>query len=81
MRYRDLIQFEPLSSVVQLVDAEEADAAQRLVATYIISQRMADVLTSLVIPHLQFATPHDNRGLLIVGLIVRLNLDRVRNIG
>jgi hypothetical protein len=67
MHYRDLIQFEPLASVVQLMDADEADAAQQFVASYVISQRMADVLTNLVIPQIQFDTPQDNRGLLIVG--------------
>ena len=67
MHYRDLIQFEPLSSVVQLIEADEADVAQQFVASYVISNRMADVLTTLVIPQIQFDTPHDNRGLLIVG--------------
>lgn len=67
MRYQDLIQFEPLSSVVQLVDANQADIALNLVSSYVISNRMADVLTNLVIPQIQFDTPQDNRGLLIVG--------------
>ncbi|HEX9441857.1 MAG TPA: DUF6079 family protein, partial [Roseiflexaceae bacterium] len=65
--YRDLIQFEPITSVVQLVDADEADIARQLVASYVISRRMADVITTLVIPQLQFDELRDNRGLLIVG--------------
>ena len=67
MRYRDLIQFEPITSVVQLVDADEADVARQVVASYVISRRMADVITFLVIPQLQFDEPRDNRGLLVVG--------------
>ncbi len=67
MNYEDLIQFEPIESVVQLRDADEADAARQLVSTYVISAEMSEKLTNLVIPQLQFEKPHDNRGLLVVG--------------
>ncbi len=67
MRYADLVQFDPIESVVQLRDADEIRAAQRLIKTYVISEEMADKLTSLVIPQLQYDQPIDNKGLLIVG--------------
>ncbi|GAB1487438.1 hypothetical protein MASR2M79_24960 [Aminivibrio sp.] len=67
MKYGDLIQFEPIESVVQLRDADEAVAARQLVQTYVISSEMAERLVSLVIPQLQFDQPMDNKGLLIVG--------------
>ncbi|GIW90640.1 MAG: hypothetical protein KatS3mg109_1072 [Pirellulaceae bacterium] len=67
MRYRDLIQFEPIESVVQLRDADEATSARQLVSTYVISDEMAEKLTGLVIPQLQFDQPVDNKGLLVVG--------------
>ncbi len=67
MEYRDLIQFEPIESVVQLRDADEAAAARQLVKTYVISGEMAEKLTSLVVPQLQFDQPVDNKGLLVVG--------------
>lgn len=67
MKYGDLIQFEPIESVVQLRKADEAAAAQQLVQTYVISEEMAEKLTSLVIPQLQFDQPVDNKGLLVVG--------------
>ena len=67
MKYRDLIQFEPIESVVQLRDADEAAAARQLVETYVISEEMAEKLISLVIPQLQFDQPMDNKGLLVVG--------------
>ncbi|WP_431195854.1 DUF6079 family protein, partial [Methylococcus capsulatus] len=37
MRYGDLIQFEPIESVIQLLDANRPDEAKKLVATYVIS--------------------------------------------
>ena len=67
MKYGDLIQFEPIESVVQLRDADEAAAARQLVQTYVISGEMAEKLTSLVVPQLQFEQPMDNKGLLVVG--------------
>lgn len=67
MRYSDLVQFEPIETIIQLRDADKQDAAQHLVETYVISDRMAEQLTDLVIPQLQFQSPHDNRGVLVVG--------------
>lgn len=67
MRYADLIQFEPIETVVQLRDADETGAARQLVRTYVISEEMAERLCNLVIPQLQFDQPLDNKGILIVG--------------
>lgn len=67
MKYRDLIQFEPIESVVQLREADEASSAKRLVQTYVISEEMSEKLAEIVIPQLQFESPTDNKGLLIVG--------------
>jgi len=67
MKYKDLIQFEPIETVVQLREADDKRGAATLVKTYVISDRMADLLTRLVIPQLQFAELKDNKGLLVVG--------------
>ena len=68
MKYGDLIQFEPIESVIQLRDADEATLARQLVETYVISEEMAEKLTGLVFPQLQFDQPtDDNKGLLVVG--------------
>jgi hypothetical protein len=67
MRYKDLVQFEPIETVVQLREADKKDEATNLVKTYVISERMADILSRLVIPQLQFAEPKDNKGLMVVG--------------
>jgi len=67
MKYRDLIQFEPIESVVQIRDADEAAAARQLVQTYVISSEMAEKLIGIVVPQLQFDQPTDNKGLMVVG--------------
>jgi hypothetical protein len=67
MKYGDLIQFKPIESVIQLRSADDADVAQQLVESYVISEEMAGRLVDLVIPQLQFEKPADNKGLLVVG--------------
>lgn len=67
MRYEELIQFDPIETVVQLRDADEAEAARHLVSTYVISEEMAEKFTALVFPQLQYDQPADNKGLLVVG--------------
>lgn len=67
MKYRDLIQFEPIESVIQLRSADQLSNAQRLVASYVISKDMAERIVNLVIPNLQFEEPYDNKGLMVVG--------------
>ena len=67
MKYSDLIQFEPIETVVQLREADTAADARRLVETFVISDRMADMLGDLVFPQLQFGKTADNKGLLVVG--------------
>ena len=67
MKYGALIQFEPIESVIQLRDADETSTARQLVKTYIISEEMAERLTGLVFPQLQFDQPIDSKGLLVIG--------------
>lgn len=67
MKFRELIQFEPIESVVQLLNADKTEAARQLVQTYVFSDEMAERLIHGVIPQLQFDQPMDNKGLLVVG--------------
>jgi len=67
MLYRDLVQYDPIESIIRLRETEQRDTARDLVRTYVISDRMADRLADLVIPQLDLDRPRDNRGVLIVG--------------
>ncbi|MBU9314573.1 ATP-binding protein [Burkholderia multivorans] len=67
MRYGDLIQFEPIESVIQLLDANRPDEAKKLVATYVISDDMAERITKQMIPQLSFDESVDHKGVLVVG--------------
>ncbi len=67
MKYRDLIQFEPIESVVQLLDADRPDEAKKLVSTFVISDDMAERIAKLMVPQLGFDDTVDHKGVLIVG--------------
>lgn len=67
MLYRDLVQFTPIESIIQLRDAEKEPAAKSLVQSYVISDAMANKLVDMAFPQLQFERPQDNKGVLIVG--------------
>ncbi|MCG7977135.1 MAG: ATP-binding protein [gamma proteobacterium symbiont of Clathrolucina costata] len=67
MRYGDLIQFEPIESVIQLLDANRPDEAKKLVATYVISDDMAERIAKQMIPQLSFDESVDHKGVLVVG--------------
>ena len=54
MKYGDLIQFEQIESVIQLLDAGRPDEAKKLVATYVISDDMAERICKLMVPQLGF---------------------------
>ncbi|OOK52006.1 DUF6079 family protein [Pseudomonas aeruginosa] len=67
MKYGDLIQFEQIDSVIQLLDAGRPDEAKKLVATYVISDDMAERISKLMVPQLSFEDSVDHKGVLIVG--------------
>ncbi len=67
MKYSDLVQFDPIESVIQLEQAGSPAAVRQLVQTFVVSKRMSEQLCDLVIPNLQFESAADNKGVLIVG--------------
>lgn len=67
MYYGDLIQFEQIESVIQLLDANRPEEAKKLVSTYVISDEMADRIANQMIPQLAFDESVDHKGVLVVG--------------
>ena len=67
MLYRELVQFEPLDTIIQLRESADLGEARRLVKTYAFSDRMVEQLSGLVFPQLQMARGVDNKGIFIVG--------------
>lgn len=67
MKYNELIQFEPVTEVIQLSQANDKDIATQLVETFVISDRMADVIINRIVPELRIDIAAGGRGLFIVG--------------
>ena len=67
MRYRDIVQFTPIETIIQLREADKELTAKNLVETYVISDAMANKLVDMALPQLQLDRPQDNKGILIVG--------------
>lgn len=66
MKYRDLIAFEPIDSVKVLRDAEDPEAARQDVETLVVSPRLAEQLTEVVLPNLDLDAAPDAKGMLVV---------------
>jgi hypothetical protein len=67
MKYGELIHFDPIESVVQLRTANDRSQAERLVAAYVISDRMADVILRQILPVLDLRLSERSGGLFVVG--------------
>ncbi|WP_333885293.1 DUF6079 family protein, partial [Sphingobium yanoikuyae] len=67
MKYSELVNFEPIESVIQLLDANKADEGRRLVSSYVISNAMADRIADVIFPQLGFEPSVDHKGILVVG--------------
>ena len=67
MKYQDLIQFEPVERDIKLREADDLGKAEELVSTYVISDRMADVMLHQIVPSLDLSKPDDGAGLFVVG--------------
>jgi energy-coupling factor transporter ATP-binding protein EcfA2 len=67
MKYSQLINFNPIEDVIQLVTAGDKDKAREYVKTYVMSEAMAESFQAPVIDQLQMDEVIDNKGVLIVG--------------
>lgn len=67
MKYRDLIQFDPIESVIVLRSADDKKKAEELVSSYVMSDNMAELISAKIISQLQLDNVVDNKGVLLVG--------------
>ena len=67
MKFSDIINFQPIESVIQIKDSNNESKATEYVKTFVISDRLSEGFSDLIIPQLQFDDPLDNKGLMIIG--------------
>ena len=67
MKYRELIEFNPIESVIVLRSADDRKKAEELVSSYVMSDNMADLINAKIISQLRLDNVVDNKGVLLVG--------------
>ncbi len=67
MQYKELIQFEPITTVVKLVNAGETSVAENLVKTFVFSKKMQEDLREIIIKNLVTEPAYETKGIQIVG--------------
>ena len=67
MKYRDLIQFDPIESVIVLRSADDHHKAEELVRSYVMSDNMAELISAKILSQLKLENVVDNKGILLVG--------------
>lgn len=66
-KYGDLIQFEAVTANIQLKNSSDHGKAVGLVSSYVISDKMSQKLSNIIIEQLQYEESVDNKALWIVG--------------
>lgn len=67
MQYKELIQFEPITTVVKLVNAGEISVAENIVKTFVFSKKMQEDLQEIIIKNLVTESTYETKGIQIVG--------------
>lgn len=67
MKYGDLIQFNPIETIIQLTSANDATKEKELVRSYVMSDDMAQRLQHSMLSQLKLTEVVDNKGVLLIG--------------
>ena len=67
MKYKELIHFEPIITIIKLVQASELSVAESLVKTFVFSQRIKEDVYQVIIKNLLPNPPYETKGIQIVG--------------
>ena len=66
MKYGDLIQFNPIETIIQLTSANDAAKEKELVRSYVMSNDMAERLNHSMLSQLKLTEVVDNKGVLLI---------------
>lgn len=68
MKYSELIDFEPLTTVIKLADDNQAEKRKHNVETYVFSEKMVNLLSGVVVPNLDTSgKATEQKGISVVG--------------
>lgn len=66
-KYGELINFDPIDTVIQIRDADDSAKAVRLIETYVTSDDMAQMINDRILTQLSLDEVIDNKGVFLVG--------------
>lgn len=67
MQYKELIHFDPITSVVKLVETESTTAAANIVKTYVFSSKISEDLQVVILNNLDPDPKQETKGIQVVG--------------
>lgn len=68
MKYKDVVQFEPIVDIIQLRSSSKKNVAKTLIQTYVISDHMKVNFNKEIIPNISYLKSSPNqKGVLIIG--------------
>ena len=67
MKYRQLISFNPITTVIQLTSANDTSEEEKLVRCYVMSDEMEKRISDIILGQIQFEEYNDNKGIFLVG--------------
>ncbi len=67
MKYNELINFEPITSVIKLTDANDFNNQIRFIKTYVFSEQIISSLKNIIVKNLNPVPDYETKGIYIVG--------------
>jgi len=67
MKYKELINFESITSIIKLDDAGEQDIAKDLVKTFVFSDKIKEDIIPIIVNNLNLSSKTESKGIQIVG--------------
>ncbi len=67
MRYSDLVEFDPIETIVQIRESSKLEKAVEFARSYVISADMEQRLVDVFFPHLLLEGNSDTKGVMVVG--------------
>jgi hypothetical protein len=67
MKYKDLLNFNPITEVVKFSKTNNVDYQKNLIKTFVFSETFRDYLLPLIIQNLDFESPDESFGIQVVG--------------
>ena len=67
MKYKELIHFEPITTIVKLVNSSDKKVATNLVKTFVFSAKIKEDIDEVIIKNLVPNPPYETKGIQIVG--------------